>query len=144
MHFRLDDENPYWIAEAPLRGQRVLVRLETDDEIAGDAALVGQRILDHVHLNWGLIQDTLVNELLSVHNDQWADPDRSRPKLTRDDFLGKLVPKTIDFGTWEEDGILRERCSVMLDDSGIFGGHAVQVYWNSAVAAISPNASIEG
>jgi hypothetical protein len=91
-----------------------------------------------------LIENALVNDLLSVHNDDWAAPGRNRPKLTREEFLQRLVPQTVDFGSWEEDDGSHERCSVKFDDSRMFGGHAIEVRWNPAESTISPSASIEG
>lgn len=144
MKFTLDDDNPFWIAQTNLDGHPIVIRIESDDETASDAGRTGQKILDHVQTNWDLIRHTLVNDLLAVHNEEWADISHNRPSLSPADFLEKLTPTTIDFGTWEEDDGLHELCSVLFDDSNIFGGHAIQVCWNPAATSISPSATIEG
>ena len=152
MKFTLVHENPFWISQTNLNEHSILVRIESDDETPSDAARTGQRILDHVENNWDVIRQALVNDLLAVHNEEWADASHNSPTLSPADFLDKLTPTSINFGTWEEeeeeeeeeeDG-LTEHCTVVFDDSNIFGGHVIQVRWNLTTTPISPSATIEG
>ena len=144
MEFKLDDEHPWWIADTTVDDTPVVIRLETEDETAADASVTGLRILNHVRENWALIQRSLVDDLLETHNEEWADPSRDRQKLSRDEFFKKLIPSTIDYGAWEDEDGQNESCSLIFDDSNMFGGHAIQVYWNPTNSPISPTATIEG
>lgn len=78
--------------------------------------------LARVESAWKDIERNIADSLLGTYNRSWADPEEGFPELSREDFLGRIVLKAIR--VIEEDSV-----SLVFEDSGIFGGHAAEIFW---------------
>lgn len=77
--------------------------------------------LEKIEGHWTQINDNIVKSLFATYKDHWVDTDQVE-RLNPVDFAHKIILKVIEI----DDGAI----TLTFDDSGLFGGHDVEIFWD--------------
>ncbi len=128
-NFELDSRLSCWKADTEFNGNKIQIRLFSPDiRPAKTKSELAKKTIEKVSLNWSRIEEAIVDSLLELHNENWADPAEGFPILTKDEFLNKIVHQTIDLDIVDDT---EDSITMYFSDSGIFGGHGVELFWPS-------------
>ena len=122
LHFNGDRDR--WEASVTVAGRAARITIQGGDYPESERDMVAARVLAKVEGEWPRIQQNIADSLLTTYNESWSDPDGGSPELSREEFLQHVRLETIS--VMEEEAL-----SLYFTDSGIFGGHYVDVFWNS-------------
>ena len=122
MEFTHNSTIDIWESKAPFQGREIGIWISSN-HAASDREQRVKEAITKTLANWDQIQKNLADSLLETYNEGWADPDDGLPEYTRDEFLKRIVINKIY--VMEEGAI-----SLYFDDSDLFAGHLVEIYWN--------------
>ena len=121
MQFTYDKRIDYWVTPVTLKGQKIRLRIIRDYP-ENDLESIAEEILERIRENWKAIEKNICDSLHNLYNEGWAEPEAGSPRLSREQFLEKIRLSWID--VMEEESM-----SLIFTDSGLFGGHVVDLFW---------------
>ena len=125
MNFRLDDRIGYWVTgAATFRGKPVGLQI-TEHVEEKNLPVAAKEALADVESRWESVERNLADTLLTVYNEAWTDPEEGLSVLTREQFLRKLVLKTVQVDLDDEG----KSTTLYFGDSNLFAGHCVHLHW---------------
>jgi hypothetical protein len=141
MQFKFNQTLNMNVAQHQFKGRTIDVRLVVDTDQTQRLTRQAEQLIAHVDENWSAIEDAMVTALWQRYNEDWADEEDDCPELDRQQWLAKLVPQTIDYSGIE---LGQESVTMYFGDSGIYGGHGLEVYWAWHERPIRPSVSLVG
>ena len=124
MRFVQDQKTQDWDAEVTFRGATIHLTIDRVHPVTKHEALAASA-LKRVEEAWPSVEDSLLRHLHPLYNREWADPERGFPPFGAKEFLSQIRLESIDL--LDEEGAL----SLFFDDSGMFAGHCIHIFWNS-------------
>ena len=139
MNFTENTLIDFMIAQTNFKGHKIDVRLRVED--ITNLETIANNSIEYVSNNWSDIQNAIIDYLYDLYIDDWADEDD--PKYSKEQFLEKIYPQTIDFDDYEDDEC-KPSYTMYFGDSGLFAGHGIQLYWKTGQKITNQAVSLVG
>jgi hypothetical protein len=123
MNFAFNLQTQRWEADIEFQGVTVCVALD-ESFSETDLESIAAGALERISLAWPQIEGNIVDSLHTTYNESWADPAHGA-SMTREDFLARTR-----FESLEVDD--RRSLTLYFSESGLFGGHWIEIFWNAA------------
>lgn len=124
MHFTRTSDRDDWTGKVLIRGTSVRMTIDSSHALSEHERLA-QEAISRIEKAWPEIEANLLRSLHVLYNNTWAEPEEGFDPLPADEFLKRLVVDTV----WVMDE--EPALSLYFDDSGLFGGHTIDLFWNS-------------
>jgi hypothetical protein len=127
LEFEFEEDSNTWKCFPTIHKALVevhLVNLNTRPSLTKEAA--ANHVVETVEGNWNEIRSCMAASLLGRCSSDWAAPEDGSPTLSEEEFLNKLNLEAINYDV--ECGRLDSLC-LYFSESGIFGGHGIEVFW---------------
>ncbi len=118
MEFKYDEVLDLWVSHTDLLGQPIKVRLYCSDD--ADVPTLAAKVMYDVKSQWESLKTAIVAELFPQYREQVSQ----EQELTADEFFSRLALQTLDFDSVDI------MYTLFWSDSGLFGGHSIQVLWD--------------
>lgn len=129
MNFEWDSQLKAWKCQHPLLGKTIeftLIGIDSQPNLTKEAAL--SETVNRVESNIERILDETANSLLDIYNESWTDPENGFPELSKAEFTDQLALEAV---VYEVEGDRNSPITLYYSESGIFGHHSVEVFWDS-------------